>query len=496
MENNNNFYENTNGYTSSEEQTQPINLQSESQPVQSMQQQAESQSTEAYPFRQTNYVQNVQQPQAYNPTPNHIYTSSQSYSNGYNAYMPQAGFVPPAKPPKKGGKRVGLIIGTIALALCVGGVGAVGGYLIANNSGVVQTVTGNTTSNNDKNHTQNNAGNSNLTIQKADSSEIAPTTIQEVVDKVSSSVVEITTETVQTSNYLGQYITQGAGSGVIVSEDGYIITNNHVIEDASTIIVKTTDGTEYEATLIGTDSTADVALIKIDATGLNPVTFADSDEIAVGQTAIAIGNPLGSLGGTVTTGIVSALDRTITLDGKQMNLLQTNAAINPGNSGGGLFDANGNLIGMVVAKSSGTGIEGLGFAIPANDIVAVLDDLMNYGYVTGRPSLGITLVDITSRQELFMYRLDKTGVYISGVEPGSCADKAGLQSADCIEKVNNQEISSAAEVSEIISGCKAGDTVTIQYYRDGESKTVTIVLDEDVPEQNSLNGSQNDQYFF
>ncbi|MGN0538139.1 MAG: S1C family serine protease [Acutalibacteraceae bacterium] len=488
MENNDNFYENTNGYMpKNEEQTQPI----EQQPVQAVQ------PTEPQPFQQTDYMQVVQS-QSYNTAPNHIYSSSQGYSDGYNAYAPQNNFTPPAKPPKKNGKRVGLIIGAIALALCVGGVGAVGGYLIANNSNnTVQTVTDNTTSNgSNKNNESSTSGGSNLTIQKADSSEVAPTTVQEVVNKVSSSVVEITTESVQTSAYLGQYITQGAGSGIIVSKDGYIITNNHVIENASTILVKTTDGTEYEATLIGTDSTADVALIKIDAKDLNAVTFADSSELAVGQTAIAIGNPLGSLGGTVTTGIISALDRTINLDGQQMNLLQTNAAINPGNSGGGLFDSNGNLIGMVVAKSSGTGIEGLGFAIPANDVVAVLDDLMNYGYVKGRPSLGVTLIDINSRQELFMYRLDKIGVYISEVKSGSCAEKAGLQSADCIEKINGKEVSSASEVSQIIDKCKAGDSITIQYYRDGASKTVTIVLDEDIPEQNSLSGSQNNQYFF
>lgn len=493
MENNENFYENTNSYTpKNDEPTQPIETTvPQEQPM------AQSPVQSEQPAEQASFQAVPQQPQAYNPQT--VYPSSQNYSNGYNGYVPQSNMTPPMKPPKKSKRKIGLTIGAIALALCVGSVGVVSGYLIANNVSTVQTGTTQSSGSSDKesssSSTSNNSG-SSLTIQKADSSDIAPTTVQEVVEKVASSVVEITTESVTTSTYLGQYITTGAGSGVIVSEDGYIITNNHVIEDASTILVKTTDGTEYEAALVGTDSTADVALIKIDATGLNAVTFADSDQLSVGQTAIAIGNPLGSLGGTVTTGIVSALDRTITLDGTQMNLLQTNAAINPGNSGGGLFDSNGNLIGLVVAKSSGTGIEGLGFAIPSNDVVAVLDDLMNYGYVTGRPSLGVSIIDITSRQELFMYRLDKIGVYISSVESGSCADKAGLQSADCIEKINDTEITSASQVSEIIGNCKAGDTITIQYYRDGESKTVDIILDEDVPEQNSLDNSQNSQYFY
>lgn len=466
---------------------EPIYPQESSTPMQQNIQPAQNEisSNGVYVEQNQGYTQNV------NPYNN------ANYADGYNNYI-QAQAAPSGspKPPKKTGKKVGIIMGAIAIALCIGIGGGAAGYLIGSNPNTL-AVQNSSSSSNSSNTEQSTIQNkdSNLTIQKVDNSATNPTSIQEVVDKVSASVVEITTESVQTSSYMGQYITQGAGSGVIVSSDGYIITNNHVIDGASSVVVKTKDGTEYEAKLIGTDDTADVALIKIEAQNLTPATFADSSKLAVGQTAIAIGNPLGSLGGTVTNGIISALDREITLDGKQMNLLQTNAAINPGNSGGGLFDENGNLIGMVVAKSSGSDIEGLGFAIPSNDIVSVLDDLMNYGYVTGRPSLGVTLVDVTSRQELFMYRLDKTGVYISQVESGSCAEKAGLQSSDCIEEINGTTVSQSSDVSAAINKCKAGDSITLKIYRDGQTKTIQVTLDEDKPDTTLSNG-KNEEYFF
>ncbi len=215
---------------------------------------------------------------------------------------------------------------------------------------------------------------------------------QKVADSASNSVVEIVTEAVTKSQFMQDMVTEGAGSGVIVTTDGYIVTNNHVIEGASKITVTTKDGTSYEGTLVGTDSESDVALVKINATNLQPAVMGDSDALAVGQDAIAIGNPLGELGGTVTEGIISALDREITLDGETMNLLQTSAAINPGNSGGGLFNSDGELIGIVVAKSSGADVEGLGFAIPINDVKSVVESLQTDGYVKGRASLGVTLV--------------------------------------------------------------------------------------------------------
>jgi serine protease Do len=214
--------------------------------------------------------------------------------------------------------------------------------------------------------------------------------VSEIAAKAQNSVVEIKTEAIQTGNFMRQYVSEGAGSGVIISSDGYIVTNNHAIENAQNITVTLRDGTSYSGKLVGTDSKNDVAIIKIEATGLSAAEIGDSSSLQVGDLAVAIGNPLGELGGTVTDGIISALDREITLGNETMTLLQTNAAINPGNSGGGLFNEQGQLVGIVVAKSSGSDVEeGLGFAIPINNVKDVISDLQNYGYVKGRPVLGI-----------------------------------------------------------------------------------------------------------
>ncbi|MCF0260025.1 MAG: trypsin-like peptidase domain-containing protein, partial [Erysipelotrichaceae bacterium] len=251
--------------------------------------------------------------------------------------------------------------------------------------------------------------------------------VSSVVEKVSPSVVEITTEVVSNGNSMfGQYVASGAGSGVILSEDGYIVTNNHVIENASNIQVKTPDGQSYTAKLVGTDPQTDIAVIKVDAAGLTPAAIGNSDNIQVGQAAIAIGNPLGSLGGTVTTGIISAVGREITVEGETMTLLQTDAAINSGNSGGGLFDASGNLIGIVNAKQAATGIEGLGFAIPISDVTQVISDLVDHGTVTSRPLLNVTLQDVP---EGYSTRLEP-GVYIYQVNEGGAAAQAGLKTGD------------------------------------------------------------------
>lgn len=302
--------------------------------------------------------------------------------------------------------------------------------------------------------------------------------VEDVASAVSDSVVEITTEVVSTNNYMGQYISEGAGSGVIVTTDGYIVTNHHVIDGAQSITVTLKNGESYPATIIGDDSKSDLAVLKIDASGLTPAVFADSDNLKVGQTAIAIGNPLGQLGGTVTSGIVSALDREIEIDGETMNLLQTSAAINPGNSGGGLFDDNGNLIGIVNAKSSGSDIEGLGFAIPSNTVKTVIADLMEYGYVKGRVSLGISVVSIDNAQTAWMYRVDETGLYISKVEDNSDAAAAGLRSGDKIVEFNGAEINSDSDLAAAIKDCSVGDKVTMIIKRNGKNYEVEITLTE------------------
>ena len=304
----------------------------------------------------------------------------------------------------------------------------------------------------------------NYNLAKATGSELS---IQEIIAKNENSVVAIETESVSTDSWLGQYVTQGAGSGVIYSEDGYILTNNHVISGASSIKVTLHDGTECDASLVAADSQTDVAVIKIDKKGLTPVTFSDMSALGVGDLAVAIGNPLGTLSGTATEGIISALEREITIDGKSMSLIQTSASINPGNSGGGLFDQYGNLIGIVVAKSSGSDVEGLGFAIPADNVAKVAKSLIENGYVADRPAAGITIVDLTDSNKAMQYGVSLTGVYIQYVT-GSNAKKAGLQKGDLVYYINDVKVTDSAVLLKEIQKHKIGDTVTFTVVRDGD----------------------------
>ena len=316
----------------------------------------------------------------------------------------------------------------------------------------------------------------NYNITKATGSEL---TIQEIVAANENSVVAITTESVATDIWARQYVTSGAGSGVIYSEDGYILTNNHVIDGASTIKVTMHDGTEYEASLVAADSQCDVAVIKVEAQGLVPVTFNEEMNLSVGDLAVAIGNPLGTLAGTATEGIISGLEREITLDGKAMTLLQISASINPGNSGGGVFDQNGQLIGLVVAKSSGSDVEGLGFAIPADTVKKVANSLIESGYVSGRPAAGITIVDLTSAQDAMKYGVSLTGVYIKEVT-GENAKKAGLKAGDLVYMIDKEEVTSSDMLINEIQKHEVGDTVTFTIVRDDKMHEIKVELEERV----------------
>ena len=358
--------------------------------------------------------------------------------------------------------RKTMVIGLVCCGVLGGGLGFGGGWLAGSLSGNTTTLL------------QSNA--SKIEVQTVDAG--TEMSVQQVAALNQPSVVEIQTEMVTNGSFLQQYVQTGAGSGIIISQDGYIVTNNHVIEDATSITVRTSDGTSYSAQLVGTDSRTDIAVLKIDATGLQPVTLGNSDNLNVGDTAIAIGNPLGELGGTVTNGIISALDRTIVLDNEEMTLLQTNAAINPGNSGGGLFNSRGELIGMVVAKSSGEDIEGLGFAIPSNLVSQVAQELINNGYVTGRPALGVTVVNITSSQLAMQYGVNSLGVYISEVSSGSAAEQAGLQVGDRIISVDDQVVESYTDLSSILDDHAVGDTIEILVGRNGTTVTVSLTLQE------------------
>lgn len=314
----------------------------------------------------------------------------------------------------------------------------------------------------------------------------------QIADEVADTVVEITTEVMSTNSFYGQYISQGAGSGVIISTDGYIVTNNHVIDGASSITVTLRDKTSYSAQLVGKDSVVDVALLKIDAKDLKAANFGDSDVLKVGDKAVAIGNPLGQLGGTVTDGIISALDRDVVIDDETMNLLQTDTAINPGNSGGGLFDGQGALVGVVVAKSSGEEIEGLGFAIPINDVIDIIDDLKEYGYVRGRVSVGMELIDLTnSMYAMYYYGNTQGGCYVYSVNAGSSAFDAGIQQGDRIVSVDGKEIATSADVEVALDDKSVGDVVEFEIERGGRTATVDVELEEYIPSEHITSNPNN-----
>ena len=295
-----------------------------------------------------------------------------------------------------------------------------------------------------------------------------------------------------TTNFFG-YTTSSAvsGSGFVLTQDGYIVTNYHVIQEAAEnrsvpITVTFQNGDTYQATLVGGEKDNDVAVLKIDASGLTPVVLGDSDELVVGQTVYAIGNPLGELTYSLTDGLVSALDRVITTgsgsDAASLNMLQTNCAINSGNSGGPLFNSYGEVIGITTAKmsssnSSEASVEGLGFAIPINDVKTIIQDLIQYGYVTGKPYMGVT-VSTVSASDAQRFGVP-VGALVESVEEGSCAEKAGLQVSDIITAVGDTEVTTVQALTAAKATYRAGDTATLTVARDGQTLELSITFDEE-----------------
>ncbi len=338
-------------------------------------------------------------------------------------------------------------------------------------------------------------------------------TIPEIVNKALPSVVGISANfefEPQTSSYWGfnfyggfsdggsgKQTMTGTGTGIVMSENGYIITNAHCIYDDSSeyeagkavsvsVVMGDDNETEYDAEIVGYDLQTDLAVLKIDATGLTPAEFGDSDQLSVGELVVAIGNPLGfELFGTTTCGIVSALNRDVTINEKDMTLIQTDAAINHGNSGGPLLNAYGQVVGINSAKMGSTygsdSVEGLGFAIPISDAKSIIDDLINNGYVTGRPQLGISGVNVTEA-DAERFNLPQ-GVYVYSVVEGGAADLAGLREHDVITAIDGQEITTMNELTEIKNQHNAGDTISLTIYRSGESLDVQLTLQEKRQEQ-------------
>lgn len=277
------------------------------------------------------------------------------------------------------------------------------------------------------------------------------------------------------------YDASGSGSGVIVSEDGYIATCLHVVDGASSVEVILNDDSKHSATVVGSDVRNDLALIKIDSAGLRSATLGDSDMVTVGEDVIAIGNPLGELRGTSTSGIISALNREVAVESNTMTLLQTDAAISPGNSGGGLFNASGALIGLVNAKASSENTEGLGFAIPVNSVRGIISDLMDLGYVRGRAYLGVYTQNVTMQQSFGWggtFGGSENCVQVSQVIAGSAAEQAGIRVGDLLLAVDGKEISSNSALSSLIGAYNAGDAATITIQRNGETADVSITFGE------------------
>lgn len=393
-----------------------------------------------------------------------------------HAYAPQGAVIPPPAPQKKkgnGGKIALVLIAVFVLALAGSFLGAK--LTKAGGTGDAVIYQSDTKTSTDTDSTG--------TAKKTN-------TVESVAATTAASVVEVKTSYVQKGSFFGDYVTSGAGSGVVISKDGYIVTNNHVIDKAEEITVTLKSGKEYKAKLVGTDDKTDIAVLKIEATDLSPATFGDSGAVAVGEQIVVIGNPLGSLGGSVTTGIISATDREIEVENMTMTLLQVDAAVNPGNSGGALFNLNGELVGVVNAKYSSEEVEGLGFAIPINTAKATIEDIIEYGYVKGRAQLGITAVEISDLQTAISAGVTELGVYVYNVNDGSGADKAGLKAGDRLVKIDDTEINSYAVLSKILSKHSVGDSVSVTYSRNGKQSTVDVKLIEYKP-SNTQSSSAN-----
>ncbi|MDD3839566.1 MAG: trypsin-like peptidase domain-containing protein [Clostridia bacterium] len=302
------------------------------------------------------------------------------------------------------------------------------------------------------------------------------TPIIDIAKNVGSAVVGIVNKMEITRGFFENEISEGSGSGIIISDDGYIVTNNHVIENASELVVILPGGEKVNADLVGKDSKTDLAVIKINKKNLPAAKLGDSDRLQVGETVVAIGNPLGSeLAGSVTSGIISSTQRDLVIDGKQLNLIQTDAAINPGNSGGALVNLNGEVIGINTAKQQGVGIEGIGFAIPINDAKPVIQQLIENGYVS-RPALGIVMAEINEK-DAKEYNVP-VGIGVSQVMINGPADKAGIVPGDIILEVEGQEVKKLDEMQKQLEKFKSGDAVNMVVWRDGKEYNISVKLGE------------------
>lgn len=375
---------------------------------------------------------------------------------------PNASTVHTPKKKNKSGVIAAVICILLAVLLCIGAFCA--GMIISNlnddnrgNEGVQGDKGQNGETADEYTNSSETLAYSNTVIEESD--------LVTVVEKTVDCVVEIRTESVVYGSFYGQSVATGAGSGVIVTQDGFIVTNNHVIDGAEKVTVRLRNGSEYEAVIWGVNAKNDLAVIKIEATGLSTATFGNSDNLKIGQSVYAIGNPLGQLGGSVTSGIVSALAREIKVENTMMTLIQTDTPVNPGNSGGGLFNMAGELIGVINAKSSGEDVEGIGFAIPSNTAHVIVQDIITNRSTSDKAYLG---VEIGQTRQGY--------VYVSKLIPGYDAENSGIKVNDIILMVDGTMITSPNTLSSLIASYYVGDTVNITIYRNGKSQDISLTF--------------------
>lgn len=393
------------------------------------------------------------------------------FTPNYSAPQPDPA---PKKAKKKGAGRI------VALGLCcalIGGIVGAGGAVLGTHLLPDHAVpaSGSTTV------LEGQRENSIIDIAQIDTSKVM--TPAEVYAANVNSTVGITTSLISTNLWGYQTTSAASGSGFILTEDGYVLTNYHVIEGASAIKVTLYDGTAYDAALIGYDESNDIAVLKVDAENLTPVVLGDSDNLNVGDSVVAIGNPLGELTFSLTTGAVSALDREVTLSTNvTMNLIQTDCAINSGNSGGALFNLYGEVIGITNAKYSSSGssteasIDNIGFAIPINSVRSIVQSIIEKGYIS-KPYIGVYYDDVDERSQAYGL---PAGASIESVVEGSAADTAGLQANDIITKIDDTDISSGSDLADVVGSASPGDILTLTVYRQGETIELTLKVGEQI----------------
>ncbi len=416
------------------------------------------------------------------------YSGSQSQGYYQSSQPPQ----PPVQPPKMKKSRAGLKIVALALVCALLG-GAAGAGIMASLNGGQKP----------------NTATVNVSDRPVEEVVLQPVDGQKLLTDAENYAANVnravSINCSATTNYFGQTVENASsGSGFILTADGYIVTNHHVIEGATTVKVTLYSGETYDAKIIGSDEDYDIGVIKVDVANLLPVVIGDSEKLSVGDRVLAIGNPLGELTFSQTGGMVSSVNRAINVDGTPFNMIQTDTSINPGNSGGPLFNSYGEVVGIVTAKYStysNSVVEGLGFAIPINDVMAMIEDIMTNGYVTNKPYLGVSAGTLTE-QMAAQYRYGiSNGVFIYSVEEDGAAAKAGLQMGDVIRKVDDHTITSLEDLTAVKKYYSAGDKCVLTVYRGGNELTMELTWDaqpvaEETPSQNQSgqSGQSGGQY--